>query len=230
MSLDLLERAAAALGPLVDEVVFVGGTTVSLHVTESGGTSYRPTVDVDLVIEAVTRIEYELFAERLRSRGIGEDSSSGVICRWRQRDPELILDVMPVDGRMFGFGNRWYPDAIRTSVSLTLPSGRAIRICSAVALLATKLEAFADRGAADPMVSHDLEDIIRLIDGRPSLADEIEVADASIGDYIRGSIRALVDHAITRDSIPLLMLPDDGSQLRAAEIVIPRMRRIAQSS
>ncbi|HVC07700.1 MAG TPA: hypothetical protein VND98_08985 [Solirubrobacterales bacterium] len=34
MSIDLLERGAAALGELIDEVVFVGGATIALWITD----------------------------------------------------------------------------------------------------------------------------------------------------------------------------------------------------
>jgi hypothetical protein len=230
MSIELLERAVDTFGPLVDEVVFVGGSTVSLHVTEPGGTSFRPTLDVDVIIEAVTRVEYEAFAERLRGRGISEDSTSNVICRWRRQDPDLIIDVMPVAEKVFGFANRWYPEAMRSAVLHELPSGRSIRICSAAVLLATKLEAFADRGASDPMISHDLEDIVRLVDGRPSIVGDVAAADDPLAEYVRAGLRNVLQQPIMRDSIPMLMLPDDGSQLRAASVVIPRMERIAGTS
>jgi hypothetical protein len=36
MSIDLLERAAGALGRLVEQVAFVGGATVVLWITDPG--------------------------------------------------------------------------------------------------------------------------------------------------------------------------------------------------
>ena len=44
----LLEAAAAALGALIDEFVFVGGATVALHFS-SPLAEVRATVDVDVV-------------------------------------------------------------------------------------------------------------------------------------------------------------------------------------
>ena len=35
MSIDLLERAAASLGPLLDEVAFLGGASLALWMTDS---------------------------------------------------------------------------------------------------------------------------------------------------------------------------------------------------
>jgi len=48
MSIDLLERGAAALGELVDEVVFVGGATIALWITDPAAPPPRPTKDVDV--------------------------------------------------------------------------------------------------------------------------------------------------------------------------------------
>jgi hypothetical protein len=49
VSIDLLERAAAALGPLADDLVFVGGATIELWITDPGAPGPRPTKDVDAV-------------------------------------------------------------------------------------------------------------------------------------------------------------------------------------
>lgn len=57
MSVELLERAAAALGELSAEVVFVGGATVSLWITDPGAPPPRPTLDVDVVVEVSSRRE-----------------------------------------------------------------------------------------------------------------------------------------------------------------------------
>jgi len=54
--------------------------------------------------------------------------------------------------------------------------------------LATKLEAFADRGRGD-FLGHDLEDVIAVIDGRPSIEKEVESASPEIRTSLRGSSR-----------------------------------------
>jgi hypothetical protein len=45
VSIELLELAADALGPLLDEVVFVGRATVTLWITDPGAPSVRPAAD-----------------------------------------------------------------------------------------------------------------------------------------------------------------------------------------
>lgn len=63
MSAAQLEVAAELLGPLLDEVVFVGGATVHLWLTEPGAPPARATEDVDVICEVASRAEY------LRGRG-----------------------------------------------------------------------------------------------------------------------------------------------------------------
>jgi hypothetical protein len=60
-NLDLLTAAADALGPLLDELLLVGGCAAGLLVTDPGVAPIRPTLDVDLVVEARTYPAYHRF-------------------------------------------------------------------------------------------------------------------------------------------------------------------------
>ncbi len=81
-NIEMLERAAVALGDLVDgEVVFVGGATVGLWATDGATAEFRPTDDVDVIVEVTSRSAYYRFEERLRARGFLNDPEDGVICR-----------------------------------------------------------------------------------------------------------------------------------------------------
>jgi hypothetical protein len=51
-NLPLLEEAAAKLKHLLPEVVFVGGSTLDLIVTDQGSAPIRSTYDVDVIIAA----------------------------------------------------------------------------------------------------------------------------------------------------------------------------------
>lgn len=70
MSALQLEAAAAILGTVLDEVVFVGGATIHLWLTEEGAPSTRATDDVDVICEVATRSEYYRLGSRLRERGL----------------------------------------------------------------------------------------------------------------------------------------------------------------
>lgn len=188
MSALQLETAAALLGPLLDEVVFVGGATVHLWLTEPGAPPARATEDVDVVCEVATRVEYHRLGARLRERGLREAFGERVICRWRSADPELVLDVMPTAPDILGFSNPWYEETISTAAAVTLGSGAEIRAATPAALVATKLCAWKGRGRGDLLGSLDIHDVLTLVDGRPELTSEIEAASPDLRAYVQGEL------------------------------------------
>jgi hypothetical protein len=83
-----------------------------------------------------------------------------------------------------------------------------------VAFLATKLAAFADRGAADFYASHDLEDLITVVDGRSAIVDEVDSAPAALRKYVVETLRAMNDIPEFREALPGHLPPDAASQQR----------------
>ncbi|MGO9975469.1 MAG: hypothetical protein ACLP01_22250 [Solirubrobacteraceae bacterium] len=156
MNIELLELAATALGDLLNEVVFVGGATIELWITDAAAPPVRQTNDVDVVVVVTTGAFYE-FEARLRAPGFSEDRDSGVIRRWSHRETALVLDAMPARADILGFENRRQSEGLRYAVERELPSGDRIRALSAPYLLATKLEAFKSRGRRDFHGKHALQ-------------------------------------------------------------------------
>jgi len=178
-NVEMLVRAARALGDLRDEVVFVGGAVVDLFITDPAAPRPRFTEDVDVVVEVTTHSAWSGLGERLRALGFREDQREGApLCRWLIGD--LAVDVMPVIEQVLGFSNRWYRMARAQSEERELPGGVRIRVALAPLFLATKMEAFRSRGRGDFVASHDIEDIIAVVDGRPSVADEAKLAPAQL--------------------------------------------------
>jgi hypothetical protein len=139
---DLLVEAARLLQPLLGELVFVGGSTTALLITDKAAAEVRPTYDVDAIAEISSYAAYADFSERLRRCGFREDTSEGApICRWRQK--KTILDVMPLDENILGFSNRWYKPALDSALVHELGPNLRVRVVTAVYFSATKLEAFA---------------------------------------------------------------------------------------
>lgn len=233
MTMELLERGARALGPLTEQVAFVGGASIILWITEPGAPPPRPTKDVDVVIEVASPSAFHDFQARLRARGFREDIDSGVICRWRfaaDGEPdELILDAMPAAGGLLGFENHWQSAAVPHAVRRTLPSGTAIRAITPPYLVATKLAAFDGRGDDDHLGSHDLEDIITLTDGREALVAEVAAAPADVRAFIAERLITLLGQPRFVDAIYGFLPGDRSSQARAAAVVLPRLRAIAES-
>lgn len=85
-----------------------------------------------------------------------------------------------------------------------------IRLISAPAFLATKFEAFADRGQGDLLGSHDLEDIVNVVDGRPELVSEIALSDIGLQQYLAGQCRTLLAMPNFMDALPSMVFPDES--------------------
>jgi hypothetical protein len=226
-NLALLSETARLLKPLLDEIVFVGGCTTALLITDEGAAGVRPTYDVDVIAEISSKVEYLHFSSRLRRLGFREDKSEGApLCRWRH-PPALVLDVMPLDESVLGFSNRWYPGAMRTAVDQTLEEDLRLRIVTAPYFCGTKLEAFRGRGRGDYAGSHDLEDLVAVIDGRPELTDEISATDADLRSAIAADVAGLLDSTRFRDALPGYLLPDSASQARIP-LLLERLRMISR--
>jgi hypothetical protein len=231
----MLERAARELAPFIDQVAFVGGATIALWITDQAAPEPRVTKDVDLVVEVASRADWYRFEERLRAHGLRNDSSSRVICRWRAGSPgdELLVDLMPGDAAILGFENRWQRPALDHAETLALPSGRQIRAISPPYLLATKLEAWSGRGGGDHLRSHDLEDVIRLVDGRADVVDEVGDALDDLRIFLSREISTLLDQPRFVDAIDGTVVGfgpgGSGDEVRVQEIVLPRFRALSGS-
>jgi hypothetical protein len=227
MSVAQLEAAAAALGDLCERVVFLGGATIGLWVADPAARAPRVTYDVDVVAEVVTLAAYEAFQDELRRRGFSEDTESGVIGRWRRADSDLVLDAVPLESRLAGLGGRWLGPAVAAAVTHRLPSGVTIRLVPPPHLLATKLEAFADRGGDDCIASRDFEDVIVLVDSRAQLADEIAEAGPDLREYVRAELaRIMILPSFEYGVDGALAGP--GASERAEAVTLPRLRRLSQ--
>lgn len=147
MSIELVERAAAALGPeLLEEVAFLGAASIPLWITEEAAPPARPTRDVDVVVEVGSLIAYYAVGVRLRERGFAEDPKARQICAWNHEADNVHLDVMPTEAEILGFG---------TKLEAFRGRGRD-----------------AD-GEPDYLGSRDFGDIVFLVDGRVELVDEV---------------------------------------------------------
>jgi hypothetical protein len=197
--IDMLEMAARALGPLKDDVAFLGGCIVGILITDNAAPAPRPTNDVDALVEATTYVDLKEMEKRVRAQGFEQEPGETVICRWRGHG--LVLDLMPTEGEILGFSNQWYPSAMEHAVATVLPSGTGINVIDAPHFLATKLEAFNDRGAADIYGSHDLEDVIAVIDGRPELLEEMESAPTDVREFVRKQIENLFRKLNIQDAV-----------------------------
>ncbi len=216
-----LQLVAGAIKDLCQSLVFVGGCVTGILITDATRPPVRATQDVDLIAELASKVELYKLQDKLRSLGFKEDPE--LYCRWRIGN--LKVDIMATKESVMNFTNRWYADAISTSTEVALPDGVSIRHITAPYFIATKLEAFHDRGRGDYM-SHDIEDIINVIDGRSELISEIESSDGSVRLYLREEFDDLLADSSFVESLPGHLQPNSLEQQRIVPL-IQRLRQIA---
>ena len=225
-----VELIAKALGLLRERLVLVGGCAAGLLFTDPAAAPARVTYDVDLLAEVAALSGYHQLEKEFSRLGFKRDMSADApICRWRLG--ELEVDLMPTESSILGFSNRWYPLAVETAQLLTLPSGITIRLISAPAFMATKFVAFADRGNSDFLASHDLEDIINLIDGRPELIDEVAQSPTELRAYLAAQCRTLLDTPAFHDGLQGFIVPGlpQGGQVVNVTQRLTRLANIEES-
>lgn len=217
-NLEVMILAVEQLGELVNEMVFLGGCATGLLITDPAAPPIRVTRDVDAIVQVVSRADYYQLSKKLRAQGFKEDDSEGApICRWLADN--VVLDVMPIDTQILGFGNKWYAPAMKNSVPIKLPGGKTIRMVSAPYFLITKLEAFDGRGNGDYLLSHDIEDVIAVLDGRPGIIEEVKQSEQELKSELADRLRSLLQDNRFREAVSGHMPVDETSQARIPVIL-----------
>jgi predicted nucleotidyltransferase len=141
----------------------------------------------------------------------------------------IKVDVMPTRDGILGSVNRWFAAAMRDATEIDLGHDVTIRLISAQCFVATKLEAFRGRGGDDYRLSHDLEDVIAIVDGRAGLGDEIRASAPELRDYLAEAISTLLGTEAFREALPGYLPGDAASQARLP-LLLERLARIAGCS
>lgn len=221
----MLMRVVDRLSPLLDRFVFLGGAVTELFITAPGVAGARQTKDVDIVVNVLNLGEYsETLREQLVGLGLREDIREGApVCRWLLDD--LIVDIMPTRGEILDFSCEWYQLAFDTARPVMLPNGTAIRLVTPACFLATKLAAFGDRGRRNPMASHDLEDVIAVIDGRREIVADLAAAQPDLRAYVADRLSQFLARSDAAVLVAAQLMPDSDSQDRLP-FVLERIRSL----
>ena len=139
----------------------------------------------------------------------------------------MILDVMPTDSDIMGFGNEWYGPTFAAAESVSLPSEKRIRMVPAPYFLATKLAAFDDRGGEDILLSRDMEDIATVLDGRPEVVEEVRNSEKRLRIHLAQRFSTLLQDQRFTDALPGYLPADAASQKRLSEL-LERIRTISE--
>jgi hypothetical protein len=227
VDLDALAAVARQLDQLGVPYAFTGGIAIGFLLDHPHLTTLRPTGDVDAIAAVVTRIQHTALEEQLRQLGFHHASSEGApICRWLYHGTKV--DVMPAKDTAGQKSNPWFEHALRTASIKTLRQV-TVRVVSAPCFVATKLVAFADRGKGDFYGSHDLEDVVTVVDGRGSLGSELAAEDEALRRFVSSAIRHLLGLTGFVDALPGHLESDEASQQRLP-LLLNRLQAIATLS
>lgn len=205
INLALVAQVAIGLKELRDKMVFIGGAVISLYTDDPAADEIRPTSDIDMTINLANYAEWVFMQDRLAELGFHPDPQGQSICSYRFQN--IAIDIMPADDSSIGISNSWYKPGFKYLQQIKLPEGISINILPTPYFLATKLEAFNDRGKNDFYISHDYEDIIYLLDNTTKIVEEIMAAQNDVKQYIKKELTAIKNHPHAEEILAMHIHP-----------------------
>lgn len=192
------KKIALALGELNEQVVYVGGAVVSLYVDDPSADDVRPTKDLDLTMKIASLSELENIRQVLIEKGFVQSAMDAVVCRFRYDD--VLVDVMATVPIGWAPGNRWFERGLDQAIFKALDDV-SIRILPLPYFLATKFDAFFDRGVNDLWASHDYEDIVYLFNHVTDISEQILNSDQTVKQYLGECAARILDNRSYREAI-----------------------------
>lgn len=192
------KKVAKALGELNEQVVYVGGAVVSLYIDDPAAEDVRPTKDVDISLEIVSLTQLESIRELLSKKGFIQSHEDKVSCRFRFED--IKVDVMSTKSIDWAPGNRWFEAGFQHAFVCTL-DGLPIRLLPLPYYLAAKFDAFHDRGGHDPRTSHDMEDIVYLLNHASDVKEQILKSGVEVRNYLKDEFTYILDDDLMQEAI-----------------------------
>lgn len=205
INLALVAQVANGLKELNEKMVFIGGAVISLYTDDSAAEEIRPTTDIDMTINLANYNEWAQMQERLSELEFYPDPHGQSICSYKFE--KIAIDIMPAEDSSIGMSNKWYKPGFKNLQQVKLPEGVSINILPSPYFLATKLEAFKDRGQNDFYGSHDFEDIIYLIDNRTTIVQEILKSDEEIKQFIKHELATIKNHPQANEILAMHIHP-----------------------
>ncbi|MFT0714036.1 nucleotidyl transferase AbiEii/AbiGii toxin family protein [Flagellimonas lutimaris] len=195
INIEVVAEVAAALKDIKEDMVFVGGAVVSLYTDDPAADEIRPTQDIDLTLNIINLHHWEAVQEKLGILGFYPDPFGHAICSYKYKD--IPVDIMAAEDGPLGPANRWYKIGFE-NLWTAKAKDQKIKILSAPCYLATKFEAFNDRGT-DYRTSHDIEDIITVLDNRINIVDEIKLDNDTIRAFIIQELKTIIGKGILQE-------------------------------
>ncbi|MFZ5552313.1 MAG: hypothetical protein ACOZCO_04295 [Bacteroidota bacterium] len=197
IDLGVIKKIATALDNLNKDIVFVGGAVVALYANDRLADEVRPTGDIDISVQLAAFGSVFALQDKLKEKKFKEAVGEPVICRFVYDD--VLVDVMPDEDSPWGKTNRWYKPGFQCLQQITVEDIQ-INILPAPYFLATKFEAFKDRGG-DYRTSEDFEDIIYVLDNRTNIVEEVLQSDEEVKTYLQNEFRKLLQDKLADEGI-----------------------------
>ena len=86
--------------------------------------------------------------------------------------------------------------------------GRSVNIASPSHMLATKLDAFFDRGKEDYYASRDLEDVVVLLEGCSRLLVDLRASSEALRNHVSRGMRRLLETPALIEALPAHLSPE----------------------
>ncbi|MBX2923232.1 MAG: nucleotidyl transferase AbiEii/AbiGii toxin family protein [Chitinophagaceae bacterium] len=195
INIAIIAEIAATLQHLNRQVVFVGGAVISLYANDPAPDEVRPTDDVDIALHIVTLNDWQQTIEKLLALGFYPDPERHTINSYRYKN--IPVDIMSAAAGPWGPTNRWYKPGFENLWKANAEE-QTVYILSAPCFLATKFEAFHNRGK-DYRTSHDMEDIIYVLDNRTTIVEETAQADPSVRNFLIHELDRLITTGILEE-------------------------------
>lgn len=215
------KKVALALGDLNEQVVYVGGAVVSLYIDDPAAEDIRPTKDIDLAFQIASFAKLEELREALNQRGFYQNSEDTVICRFRFED--LKVDVMATENIGWAPASPWFKSGFEKAIPITIDKV-TIKVLSLPYFLATKLEAFFDRGIKDVYASHDLEDIVYLFNYTINIDSQLLASDIEVKTYLVEKLKEIRNHGTIVSAIRGSLYYDQADE--RMEIILERIQNV----
>jgi len=195
INLAVVAEIAEALKDYNQKMVFVGGAVVSLYTDDIAADEIRPTSDIDMTLNAVSLKEWHNIQKDLARLGFHPDPFGHAICSYKYKD--IPVDIMAAEDSLFGPTNRWYKIGFMDLWKVKVKT-QEINILKAPCYLATKFEAFGNRGK-DYRSSHDMEDIIYILDNRIDIVNEIKKSPQKVRKFIQSELNKMVEQSLLNE-------------------------------
>lgn len=217
------KKIAMALGSLNEQVVYVGGAVVSLYINDPSADDVRPTKDLDLTIKIASLGQLEALREALIHRGFIQSAGDSVMCRFRYDD--VLVDVMATEPIGWAPGNRWFKQGFDLAWSHHLDDMQ-IRLLPLSYFLATKFDAFFDRGAHDVWASHDYEDIVYLFNHVSDITAHVLNSESRVQSYLVDCAGKILDNARLKEAIVGHLYYESRDE--RLQIILGKLKAIAE--